>query len=149
MGTGPATQLASMCKPYALMLMSAYTTIKAVAQNMVGRFIGALVQDHFSNLEKIALVQCPVMFIHGMQDPLIPCAHSEQLYQKLLSANPDCKVMGSYKEFSYTKFPKHMTHNDFDLESDIFHPMLEWLHRITTAYYEPKYVQPIETFEKI
>jgi fermentation-respiration switch protein FrsA (DUF1100 family) len=84
MGSGPATQLASMCNPFALILMSAYTTIKAVAQNMVGSMLGYLVANHFNNLEKITKVQCPVMFIHGKADPLIPCAHSEMLYQKLL-----------------------------------------------------------------
>ena len=78
-----------------------------------------------------------MIFIHGKADPLIPCAHSEELYQKLLSANKGCNVIGSYKEFSYTNFPKHMTHNDFDLETDIFRPMVEWLERITNDFYRP------------
>ena len=65
--------------------MSAYTTIKAVAQNMVGKMLGYLVANHFNNLEKISLVKCPVMFIHGEADPLIPCDHSKLLYKQLVS----------------------------------------------------------------
>ena len=77
MGSGPATLLAGMCNPYALILMSAYTTIKAVAQNMVGNVLGYLVANHFNNSEKITKVHCPTLFIHGKSDPLIPYTHSE------------------------------------------------------------------------
>jgi hypothetical protein len=35
--------------------------------------------DKFQNLEKIGRVKCPVLFIHGKKDSLIPFWHAEQL----------------------------------------------------------------------
>ena len=83
MGSGPSSQLASMFNPKALILMSAYTTIKAVAQNVAGSFLGYFVANHFNNLDKMKGVTCPTILIHGKSDPLIPWQHSQALYDEL------------------------------------------------------------------
>ncbi|HEX8636825.1 MAG TPA: alpha/beta hydrolase [Pyrinomonadaceae bacterium] len=38
--------------------------------------------DKFQNLQKISRVKCPVLFIHGKKDSLIPFWHAEQLFNK-------------------------------------------------------------------
>ena len=38
--------------------------------------------DKFENLKKIKLVKCPVLFIHGRKDTLIPIWHSEELFKQ-------------------------------------------------------------------
>jgi abhydrolase domain-containing protein 17 len=73
MGSGPATLLSSKFRPRALILMSAYTSIKHVAQNVAGKLLGWFVANHFSNIDEIKSVECPAIIIHGKSDNLIPC----------------------------------------------------------------------------
>ena len=52
MGSGPASFLAGNFNPGALCLMSAYTSVRAVAGDVVG-FLRFLVSERFNNLEMI------------------------------------------------------------------------------------------------
>ena len=54
MGTGPSSMLGNMYQPRAVILMSPYTTIKEVAKNVVSKWLGWIVSDHFNNLEQIS-----------------------------------------------------------------------------------------------
>ena len=51
-GTGVATHIASLNKPKSLILMSAYTNIKAVAKGLASIF-GNFVSDRFRNIDII------------------------------------------------------------------------------------------------
>jgi len=51
MGTGPCSMLGNMYQPRAVILMSPYTTIKEVAKNVVSKWLGWMVSEHFNNLE--------------------------------------------------------------------------------------------------
>ena len=108
-GTSPAIYLASKRKPSALFVVSAFTTIRAVAENIVG-FLKVFLSERFKSIEYIKGVTCPIMFIHGQKDPLIPYKETE-----LLKEACDCP-----KE---VLFPENMTHNDYDLEEDIIEPI--------------------------
>jgi len=50
MGSGPACMLAAKYQPRGLMLISAFTSLKGVAANMVG-VLSSLVSDRFKNIE--------------------------------------------------------------------------------------------------
>ena len=78
MGSGPSTYLASRKKPAALLLMSAYTSIKDVARSMLGwmNFLSYVVYERFRNIDMIKEVNCPAFFLHGQADKLIPPEHS-------------------------------------------------------------------------
>ena len=108
-GSGPAVYLASVRKPNALLLVSSFTSIRAVAGNLVGP-LKYLLKDRFFSIEYIKNVKCPVFFIHGKSDPLIP-------YKETLLLKDNCKT---YYEIL---LPEHMTHNDFDLYEDIVGPI--------------------------
>lgn len=79
-GSGPATHLASCRKVGALVLMSAFTSIRDAVKDFVGKWAQYLVKQKFNNLEAIAKVTCPTFLIHGQKDTLIPFAHSEALH---------------------------------------------------------------------
>ena len=49
LGSGPATYLASKFKPYGLILMSGYTSIKQAAKDLT--MFGFVVSDRFNNLK--------------------------------------------------------------------------------------------------
>ena len=68
MGSGPATYLGAKKSPAALLLMSAYTSIKDVAKNLLGwmSFLSVIVYERFRNIDMIKEVKCPTFFLHGL-----------------------------------------------------------------------------------
>jgi hypothetical protein len=71
-GSGPATWLASVKNPGALILMSGFTSIKAVAKHLAGSFAGAFVKERFKNKRFMPCLKCPTLFIHGKRDNVVP-----------------------------------------------------------------------------
>ena len=82
MGTGPACYLAAKYNPGYLLLMSPYISIKKVAQDIVGNFLGNLVATHFNNFEQVKNINCPVFIVHGVKDELIRYKHAEELHDE-------------------------------------------------------------------
>ena len=109
-GTGPACINAQKYNPRGLILVSAYTTISHVAQNIAGNFLGWFVNNHFSNIEAAKKIECPTILIHGQADELIPCEHSVKLWEELTKRNQNL-----HKDYSQLLLHKHMTHNDFNM----------------------------------
>jgi len=118
-GSAPATYLCSERKPGALILMSPFTSIRAVAENLVGTLMKFLISERFTNIEYIKSVSCPVMFIHGQLDTLIPFEHTLKLKD-----NCNCP----YELI----LPEDMDHNNFHYEIDFIRPLREFLKRHTS-----------------
>ena len=89
--------------------MSAYLSLKSVVTHLVGRFLSWVVAERFRNVEYIAKVDCRVFFLHGKMDELIPFEHSKELYK--------LAKKGEYW------FPNKMTHNSFNILSDLLIPI--------------------------
>jgi len=115
-GSAPATYLCSERKPGALVLMSPFTSIRAVAENLVGNLMKYLISERFTNIEYIKKVSCPIMFIHGQQDSLIPFEHTLKLKE-----NCNCPYE--------LLLPEEMDHNNFHYELDFIRPLREFLKR--------------------
>ena len=74
LGGGPATYIASQKPIAALILESTFTsTFRVVTQKKL------LWWDFFDNLSLIDKVHCPILFIHGGQDTVVPAFHTYQL----------------------------------------------------------------------
>jgi pimeloyl-ACP methyl ester carboxylesterase len=116
-GSGPATFLAARKKVASLILMSAYTSIKAAVKNIAGNFAKMLVAERFKNIEEISKVKSPILFIHGIKDTLIPKQHSVELLNACLQT------------VSHIHLSEDMTHNDYDIEYDIIEPSISFLER--------------------
>jgi len=112
-GTSPAIYLSSVKKPNALFIISAFTSIKAVAKNLVGP-LNILLKDRFFSSEYIKKVTCPIMLIHGQSDPLIP-------FSETLKLKDNCNC--PYEVL----LPEKMTHNDFDLDLEIIEPIYDFM----------------------
>lgn len=89
MGSGPACLLASENKTRALILVSAYTTVREAAAKVAGSFFAFFLREHFNNIESMKKIQCPVMIIHGERDQLIPSSQSELLLETLFKQRED------------------------------------------------------------
>jgi hypothetical protein len=73
LGTGVAVQLATEGAGARLVLISAYTSITAMAQRTAPFApVRLLLRDRYDSASKAAGVALPVLLLHGTQDPLIP-----------------------------------------------------------------------------
>jgi fermentation-respiration switch protein FrsA (DUF1100 family) len=113
-GSGPATHLAAKKDPSALILMSAYTSIRAVVRDYFGKIAQYLIAERFNNLEHIENVKCPVLLLHGASDKLITKEHAVSLFRACKKTS--CKL----------KLSETMTHNEYDIDDDIIGPILDF-----------------------
>ena len=81
MGSAPTFHLAGARRPAAIIVMSAFSSIKNVVSDRLS-LLGRLVsEDYFNNLEKAAKVTAVtgVLIIHGKKDSMIKSSHSINL----------------------------------------------------------------------
>jgi fermentation-respiration switch protein FrsA (DUF1100 family) len=99
--------------------MSPYTSIKEAAKSLLGwaSFLSVIVYEKFRNIDAIKKANCPVFFLHGQLDILIPHQHSLDLYN-------NCP-----KE-SYAHLPEKMDHNEFQLDEDLIEPFKDFLSKL-------------------
>lgn len=116
MGSGPAIFLAAHYDVGALILMSPYTSIKNVVKNKVG-WLSFLIAEHFDNIKLMPKVKSATFIVHGQKDNLISFEHSQELHEKCSGE-------------SVLVLPTEMSHNDFDLYSDLIKPLLQFLMQI-------------------
>jgi pimeloyl-ACP methyl ester carboxylesterase len=109
-GTGPATWLAANYLPGALILLSPYTSLRAVVKHVAGKLAQYLVAERFRNIELFPSVSCPTFILHGQQDGLIPCSQAQELRQR---CGGPCTLIS----------PRDMDHNEFDYLHDLLVPL--------------------------
>jgi fermentation-respiration switch protein FrsA (DUF1100 family) len=106
-GSGIAVDLASKHRIHGLVLESPYASLAQLAKEKFPFFFPSLYLKHkFNNLEKIAQVKAPVLFIHGQKDSLIPVSHTEKLFQtctgkkqKIIIAEGAHNDLNAYPEY--------------------------------------------------
>ena len=84
-GIGPASYLASIYKPYALVLVSTFTSIKEVVADKIP-LLSTLIEGHFDNNTAFKHIKCPTCLIHGEDDTLISWKHSQTLFNVMKEA---------------------------------------------------------------
>lgn len=82
LGSGPAVFLAAQYPVGGLILVSAFSSIRAAVQSIVGRLLAWTFTERFPNSKIIANVSCSTLFIHGECDGLIPAEHSLRLFKR-------------------------------------------------------------------
>jgi fermentation-respiration switch protein FrsA (DUF1100 family) len=103
LGSGVAVQMATEYLPYAVVLVSPYTSIAAIGKMRYPYVpVDALLHDKFDSLGKMPQVQSPVLIFHGRADETIPISHAYTLHE----AAKDSQL------FVYDT----QGHNDLDLE---------------------------------
>jgi fermentation-respiration switch protein FrsA (DUF1100 family) len=105
LGTSPAIYLASKRKVDALIVISAFESIKAIGNEY---YAGFLLPNIFKSIEYISYVECPTLFIHGKEDKLISSSNSENLFKHCKSETKELNIR------------EKMTHNTIDFKQDIF-----------------------------
>ena len=113
-GSGPAIYLASHRMPGALLLISAYTSVKDAAKNIAGNVLTSLVKDRFKNKEHISNVKCPVFLVHGQKDNIVPFSHTQELLSR---CQGPCLL----------NLPENTDHENIDFENDVINPFKDFL----------------------
>ncbi|CAF1365282.1 unnamed protein product [Adineta ricciae] len=94
-GSGPACHLASREPVGALILQSPYTSIKQLIENKVGSLSNCMNIPFWNNEKIMETIACPVLFMHGERDHLVPAEQSQTLCkalkhnQKKVELSPD------------------------------------------------------------
>lgn len=104
LGTGVAIQMATEYKVSSLVLETPYSSLYDLAQQKYFFVpVDLLLKDRFMGSEKIGKVSCPILFLHGDKDAVIPLAFSKKLYDKA----PEPKT--------FIEFPEGTHHNLYQL----------------------------------
>jgi fermentation-respiration switch protein FrsA (DUF1100 family) len=102
LGGGPATQLALEQLHRALVLVSTFTSVRAMARlSFPWLPTGWVAGRTFDNLDKIRRVRGPVFIAHGTADQLVPFSHGEQLF----AAAPHPKRFFPQKDYEHHHTP--------------------------------------------
>ena len=67
-GSGPASLLASLRTPCALLLMSPFMSIRDIVREKAGNMLQYIINDRFRNIDVMPDVRCPTFFVHGQRD---------------------------------------------------------------------------------
>ena len=89
-----------------------------------------------TSIDYIKKVTCPIIFIHGQKDPLIPFKETI-----LLKDNCDCPFE--------VVLPLEMTHNDFEIDEDIIDPINNFIKKNCKIDNEKNNFDENEEIEKI
>jgi len=126
-GTGPIIQLAShLCDstnptpPGGVISIAGYLSIVDIIRDMRGSLIISLMSNAIANRwnsgECIKKVTCPCLFIHGKLDDVIPCDHSEKLYENCISSRKLLKLC------------PEANHCNFEEPNDTIDPIITFFH---------------------
>ena len=102
-GTGPSIQLASeLCAsgspPGALVTVAAYLSVCDIVRDLKGSInlfsglLAGVMDNRWDSMTAITSVTCPCIFVHGEHDEVIPCKHSETLYERCGSSSKRLRI---------------------------------------------------------
>lgn len=80
LGAAVATNLATEAGPWALILETPFTSTRDMAQRILPAALAGLIPAGFDNLGKVTSLSCPMLFIHGDRDDIVPYEQGQRLF---------------------------------------------------------------------
>lgn len=115
-GSGPACQLASKKKVASLVLVAPFKSIKDVVKSTYGRIAALFVAERFRNIDAIKEIVCPILFIHGKKDTMVPFSHTLEMANVCKSIGTPCEVHSN----------ENLGHNNIQTLNDICLPLTKF-----------------------
>jgi fermentation-respiration switch protein FrsA (DUF1100 family) len=81
LGSAIAIDLATSARPWALIVETPFTSLREMAGRMLPGPLSLMVPARFDNLSKIETIKCPVLFIHGDLDDIVPYTQGRRLFE--------------------------------------------------------------------
>ena len=83
LGTGVGVEISKNNNPKGLILESPFTSIVEMGKRKFPFLpVQLILKDKYDNLEKISLIKCPVLYLHGKSDNLVPKYMSDILIER-------------------------------------------------------------------
>jgi fermentation-respiration switch protein FrsA (DUF1100 family) len=101
LGSAVALDLAVDEPPAKLILETPFESLRAMAGALVPAPLARLVPQRFDNLGKIARIRCPVLFLHGDRDEIVPFEHSLRLYDAAPEPKRHYRIPGAGHNDTY------------------------------------------------
>jgi fermentation-respiration switch protein FrsA (DUF1100 family) len=95
LGGAVAVELALAHPPAALVLLSAFTSVRDMARLHYGLIPRALVPDAYPSLRRIAGLRAPLLVLHGDDDMIVPVEHGRALFGAAPEPRRLCIVPGA------------------------------------------------------
>jgi uncharacterized protein len=83
LGSAVAVHVSSRAQPHCLILDSAFTSMDEVIRARVPWLARILIPRRYASIEKVPLIDCPTLVLHGERDKLVPPVHALRLYGAL------------------------------------------------------------------
>ena len=115
-GTAPSIYLASKRRVGLLIAISAFTSVRGIAENYVGGILKYFIPEQLASIDYVKNIKNPILLIHGKKDNMIP-------YSESIKLKNECCC-----PFEYI-LRENMTHNEFNLINDIIIPIRDFIHR--------------------
>jgi fermentation-respiration switch protein FrsA (DUF1100 family) len=80
LGSAVAVELATRRSPRGLILETPFTSIQEMAAGILPGPLAHIVPRRFDNLDRIASIRCPMLFIHGDRDEVVPYEQGRRLF---------------------------------------------------------------------
>ena len=117
LGTASALHIGKHFNPGTILLLSPFTSIRAVAGDVLFHWATKVMKDMFNNLAIIHKVQSPVLIVHGKKDSIVDHSHSRELIKEY--QGKVCELI----------MREELGHGDFHYANDIIIPLIEfWEH---------------------
>ena len=81
LGGGVAVELAQAHPPSALVLLSAFTSVRGIARVHYPFIPAPVIPDAYPSLRRIREVEAPLLVLHGDRDDIVPLAHGRALFE--------------------------------------------------------------------
>jgi fermentation-respiration switch protein FrsA (DUF1100 family) len=99
LGGAVATWLATRVRPAALILESAFTSVRDMASTHYPIFpAGLMLRIHYPTLERIPKVACPVLVIHSPEDEIVPFEQGQRLFRAAATEKQFLKRSGGHND---------------------------------------------------
>ncbi len=101
LGSAVALDLAVEHPPAKLILETPFESLRAMAGALVPAALARIVPQRFDNLGKISRVRCPILFIHGDRDEIVPFEHSRTLFAAAPEPKAHYRIPGATHNDTY------------------------------------------------
>ena len=97
MGGGVTADLAANVKPGAVILESTFLSVPAAAADTLWWLpVMAMTRTQFRNIDKVPLIQSPVLVVHSRDDTVVPFSHGQRLYEAVKTSKQFVEIHGGH-----------------------------------------------------
>lgn len=108
LGGAVAIDLASRHTPAALVVESTFTNLVDIGSSHYPWLpVRLLLRHRYDSIDKIPAISCPKLFVHGVDDTLIPISNGRQLFEAACSPKQFIETPGGHNTAGFTYSPEY------------------------------------------